>query len=252
MSEHIVTELAGDILTIEIRRPDKKNAFSMEMYQSMADAVERSDRESVIRVVLLHGQPGVFSAGNEIESFSAMTADSPIVEFMHRLSEARKPVIAAVDGVAIGIGATLLFHCDLVYASRRARFHLPFVNLGLCPEFGSSVILPRLVGHQRAAELLYFGEPFGAEAAQELGLVNAVVDEEALLSHAMARAQALAAQPPSALQLTKRMLRQAPAQSIREIIDEEIKSFVARLGTGEAQEAFSAFREKRKPDFRFS
>jgi enoyl-CoA hydratase/carnithine racemase len=253
LSEHIITELTDGILRIEIRRPEKKNAFSMEMYRAMADVIERSDRESTIRVVLLHGQPGVFSAGNEMESFSAMTADSPIVRFMHRLSEARKPVIAAVDGVAIGIGTTLLFHCDLVYASRRARFHLPFVKLGLCPEFGSSVILPRLAGHQRAAELLYFGEPFGAEVARELGLANAVVDEEALLSHATERAQVLAAQPPASLQLTKRMLKQAPPQSIRQIIDDEIKSFVACIGTAEAQEAFGAFREKRRPDFsRFS
>lgn len=252
MSEHILTELAAGVLRIEMRRPEKKNALTGPMYAAMADALERAAREDGIRVVLIHGQPGVFTAGNDLADFLDGPTDDPnrpVFHFLRAIAAAEKPLVAAVAGNAVGVGTTMLLHCDLVYAGESARFQLPFVNLALCPEAASSLLLPRLVGHQRAAELLFFGEPFGAAKAYEMGLANAVHPDAALLEAAMARARKLATLPAASLRETKRLLKQSVAALVPQAMQAEGEVFTRQLASPEAKEAFSAFLAKRKPDF---
>ena len=251
MSEHILTELRDGILRIEIRRPEKKNALTSPMYAAMADALDRAAREDAVRVVLIHGQPGVFTAGNDLADFlnGPGDPDRPVFRFLRGIAAAPKPLIAAVSGNAVGIGTTMLLHCDLVYAGESARFQLPFVNLGLCPEAASSLLLPRLVGHQRAAELLFFGEPFDAARAREIGLVNAIHAEAVLLDAALERARKLTTLPAASLRATKMLLKKAPSAMVTQAMLDEGTVFQQRLSSPEAKEAFSAFLEKRKPDF---
>jgi enoyl-CoA hydratase/carnithine racemase len=219
------------------------------MYGALADAFARADTEPGIRVLLLHGEPEAFTAGNDLQDFLARPAtgpDSPVARFLHAVSHARKPVVAAVGGVAVGIGVTLLLHCDLVYAAEGTRFQLPFVDLGLCPELGSTLLLPALVGHQRAAELLLLAGPFDAARACALGLVNEVVAPERLLETATAAARRLAAKPPAAVQVTKALLRRAPLPALEAAIAEELRQFGERLRSPEARAALEAFLARRR------
>jgi enoyl-CoA hydratase/carnithine racemase len=220
----------------------------------MADALEQADNNPAVRVVLIHGQSNVFTSGNDLQDFMKFKSDEPfesgaIFRFLRGISGAAKPVIAAVNGAAIGIGTALLLHCDLVYAGENALLQLPFVTLGLCPEAASSFLLPRLVGYQRAAELLLLGEPFSAEYAREIGLVNEVVRDDQVLDRALACAQQLAAQPPSSVRITKQLLKEVQAVEVLRVMSDEGRQFASRLASAEAKDAFTAFLEKCKPDF---
>ena len=252
MSEHVRSETARGVLRLALARPEKKNALTLAMYDALTAALAGAAAEPAVRVVLLHGEGGVFTAGNDLFDFLSdppRGEDSPVFRFLHAVSTFPKPLLAAVAGPAVGIGTTVLLHCDLAWAAPSARFSLPFVNLGLVPEAASSLLLPATVGTKRAAAWLLFGESFGAEEAAQAGLINGVVPEEDLLDHAMARALALAQKPPEALRLTKSLLRRPHEASIAETLGEEGRLFVSRLASPEAQEAFTAFVEKRAPDF---
>jgi enoyl-CoA hydratase/carnithine racemase len=245
----VLVEAAEGVLRVHIHRSQKKNALTAGMYGALADAFARADAAPEIRVLLLHGEPEAFTAGNDLQDFLTRPAtgpDSPVARFLHAVSHARKPVIAAVSGVAIGIGVTLLLHCDLVYAAEGTRFQLPFVDLGLCPELGSTLLLPALVGHQRAAELLLLAGPFDAARAHALGLVNEVVAPARLLETATAAARRLAAKPPAAVQVTKALLRRAPLPAIEAAIAEELRQFGERLRSPEARAALEAFLARRR------
>jgi enoyl-CoA hydratase/carnithine racemase len=240
------------IAFVELARLDKKNALTGEMYGQLADAISAADKDAQVRVVLLRGAPDCFCAGNDVGDFlkrPPLVEGSPSARFFVAMQELRKPMVAAVGGPAVGIGTTMLLHCDLVYAAANARFQLPFVPLGITPEFGSTYILPLLAGYQRAAELLLLGQPFTAEKAKEVGIVTAVVPQESLFAEAEKAAATLAALPPQSVQLTKQLMKKRHAQLVRETIAEEVKVFGERLGSAEAKEAMSAFLEKRKPDF---
>jgi enoyl-CoA hydratase/carnithine racemase len=252
MPERIDFQVADGVARIGIDRPEKKNALTVAMYTGLVDAFQRAEADKTVRVLLVHGTAECFTAGNDLQDFmnSPPTDDSsPTVQFLKALHAARKPLMAAVAGPAVGIGTTLLLHCDLVYADPNTRFQLPFVNLGLCPEAGSSVLLPRLVGHARAAELLLFGETFSAATALELGLINEITPAGAAITTAGAKAKLLAQRPAASLLLTKELLKQAHSRLVAETIDEELAHFGARLQSPEAAEAFRAFFERRKPDF---
>ncbi len=252
MSEHIRIEYQDRIAVIQFNRPERKNAITLDMYRALTRGLEQADADPAIRVLVLGGTDDCFTAGNDIQDFLNAPLegeDSPAVQFMMALMRLQKPIIAAVNGVAIGIGSTLLLHCDLVFATEKAQLQFPFVNLGLCPEAGSSLLLPFRLGHNRAAELLYFGEPLDAQRAYEIGLVNAVLPEAHFFDAVMDRAQKLAAQPPAALRTTKALLRQGMAVLLQETVQAELKEFAAMLKGPEAKEAFEAFLQKRKPDF---
>jgi enoyl-CoA hydratase/carnithine racemase len=251
MAEHIVVSIQERVLSIRLDRLEKKNALTRGMYQGMIDALAQAEADANVRVVLISGTQDCFTAGNDLMDFAAAKPGetSPAITYLQALAAAQKPVIAAVGGVAVGIGTTMLLHCDLVYAAADARFQLPFVNLGLCPEAGSSLMLPELMGHRRAAELLFFGEPFNAESAHALGIVNAVLPSSELLATATAKAQLLAEKPPAALRTTKALLKRGPAAAIAEAMSEETGKFAALLQGPEAKEAMMAFMQRRKPDF---
>lgn len=249
----IQTSKADGILTIEFNRPEKKNAITSAMYQAMADAVKDAESDSAVRAILITGKPEVFTAGNDLDDFlknsSDIGGDRPVAQFMRALSTATKPVVAAVAGNAVGIGTTMLMHCDLVYAAENAKFALPFTQLGLCPEFASSMLLPQMVGYQRAAEKLLLGEAFSAEEAYEMGLISRVLPLVDLVPFAHGQAAKLAALPASSLRVTKRLLKNAQAEAIQARMLEENRHFGEMLGANEAKEAFTAFFEKRRPDF---
>lgn len=253
---HIVTEKFEGLLRVEIRRPEKKNALTAAMYERLATVFQEAASAGDVRVLLLHGQPGAFTAGNDLGEFlndPPADEDAPVFRFLAALRDFPKPLLAAVTGPAVGIGTTLLLHCDLVYAGEGARLQLPFVGLGLCPEAGSSLLLPALVGRARAAEIILLGEAFGARKALEIGLVNAVLPDVEVVDHALAQARRLAAQPPAAVRLAKQLLNRSQASGVAETMAEEDRQFKARLASPEAKEAFAAFLAKRKPDFsRFS
>ena len=251
MAEHIVVSVQDRILTLRLDRPEKKNALTRGMYLGMIEALKQAETDSNIRVVLITGTDACFTAGNDLMDFANAKPGetSPAILYLQTLAAAQKPVMAAVAGVAVGIGTTMLLHCDLVYAAPDARFQLPFVNLGLCPEAGSSALLPSLVGHRRAAELLYFGDPFDAQAARDLGIVNGVVDSNELISAAAAKARQLAEKPPSALRTTKALLKRGSVAIIAEAMAKETEQFAALLQGPEAREAMMAFMQRRKPDF---
>ncbi len=255
-AKNILLDSRDGILRIQMNRPEKKNALSRAMYQTMADALVGADRDDSIRVALITGTEDCFTSGNDLADFQAAASsgnERKLNPFLPAISRMKKPVIAAVSGPAVGIGTTMLLHCDLVFAGTSARFQLPFVNLGLCPELGSSFLLPRIMGHQKAARLLLLGEPFGAEIACELGIVNEVCEEGKLSELAVGAARRLAGQPPASVRLTKALMKRAHEKTLQEIMEEEIEHFSNRLSSPEAAEAFQAFAEKRKPDFsRFS
>jgi enoyl-CoA hydratase/carnithine racemase len=249
----VQTELKADVLRITIDRPEKKNALTTAMYTALADAVEAGESNPDVRVMLLHGNGDSFTAGNDLKDFVATpwkgTDVPPVLRFIGAVASAKKPVVAAVHGMAVGIGVTILLHCDLVYAADNAQLMMPFINLGIVPEAGSTVLLPALVGHQRAAELLMLGAPITAQRAYELGLVNAVLAPEALLATALEAAQKLAEKPAGALRATKALLRKAGQAELDRAIREEVQILGERLGSPEAREALAAFLEKRKPNF---
>ncbi len=250
MSTHVRTSTAERIASVELHRPEKKNALTGEMYLAMSEAITRAEADASVHVILLHGQPDCFTAGNDLADFLAAGAGAgvatPAIGFLSAIRTARKPIVAAVGGVAVGIGTTMLLHCELVYASPGARFQLPFVPLGLAPEGGSSLLLPMLAGHQRAAELLLLGRPFGAEAAVAAGLVNEVVPEARLLAHAREAALAVAALPPESVRITKELLKRPHARALEERMAEEIRIFGERLGSPEAKAALGAFFQRKK------
>ena len=240
------------ILTITFNRIDKKNAITSAMYQAMADGIRDAEADAAVKVIVIAGQPAIFTAGNDLEDFMKTPptlAASPVFQFMMQMVQATKPVMAVVSGAAVGIGTTLLLHCDLVYAGDNARFSMPFSQLGLCPEFASSLLLPQGAGMRRAAEKLMLGEFFSADEAREMGLVNRVVASAELGTYARAQAMKLAALPGSSLRATKHLMKSAGMAAIKERITEENAAFSAMLRAPEAKEAFAAFFEKRKPDF---
>lgn len=253
----IKTATLNGVATIEIARPEKKNAITVAMYQAMADAINAAAADKAVRAVLISGQPGIFTSGNDIEDFMARppgqggssAMDSPVFQFMRALLECDKPVVAAVTGAAIGIGTTMLLHCDLVYVSDESRLAMPFVALGLVPEFASSLLLPQLIGNVRAAEKLLLGDPFTPEQAVEAGIASAVLPAGEVLNHARRVAERFNQLPPGAVQGAKRLLRGPQREAILKTIATEGALFSQRLGSPEAKEAFQAFFQKRKPDF---
>ena len=251
MSDILVHTEAG-VCTLTFNRPERKNSITAAMYATLADALEAAAVDPAVRVAVFQGSETIFSAGNDIGDFlnnKPGGEDAPVFRFMRAQATFPKPLLAAVCGPAVGIGTTLLFHCDLVYAGDNAAFSMPFVNLGLCAENGSSLLAPRLFGYQRAAEALLLGEPFMAEAALEVGLVNRVVPPSEANALAQAQARKLAAKPLSALLETKRLMKQGAQAEVMARIREEGESFRRMLGEPAAREAFGAFMEKRKPDF---
>ena len=247
----ILTHIDAGVMTITFNRLDKKNSITSAMYAVMADAVAQAAADASVRVVLFQGHESIFSAGNDIGDFlnqPPSTQESPVFRFLRGIATFEKPLMAAVAGPAVGIGTTMLFHCDLVYAGDNAAFSMPFVNLGLCPEAASSLLAPRMFGYHRAAEALLMGDPFFAEAAQEVGLVNRVVPPTEVNGYAQAQARKLAGKPLSSLIETKRLMK-GDTQAVLQKMDEEGKSFGRMLREPAAKEAFGAFMEKRKPDF---
>lgn len=243
---------AGGVLRIGINRPAKLNAINRQMYSDMAAALQRAEQDDSIRVVLIHGTADCFTSGNDLRDFAQdppTGQDSPVFHFLAAISQATKPLVAAVNGPAIGIGTTMLLHCDLVYAGESAQFQTPFVNLGLCPEAASSLLLPRLVGHARAAEMILLGQPFNAARAREAGLVNGVFPGHKVFQHALTQAQQLATQPPAAVRLAKRLLKQSTAATVPAVMAEEGQLFLERLAAPEAAEALEAFFAGRAADF---
>lgn len=253
----ILTSKADGILTIEFNRPERKNAITAVMYQAMADALTAAEGDADVRAILITGKPEIFTAGNDLDDFMKNSApvpgvpaeSRPVFQFMRALSGSTKPVVAAVSGAAVGIGTTLLMHCDLVYAADNAKFSMPFAQLGLCPEFASSLLLPQLAGYPRAAEKLLLGESFLAEEALQMGLVSKVLPLAEMLPYAQKQAAKLVALPAASIRTTKALMKRARTGAINETMTVENERFGAMLLAGEAKEAFTAFFEKRKPDF---
>ena len=253
----IKTATVNGVATIEIARPEKKNALTIAMYQAMADALRAAADDKAVRAVLITGQPGIFTSGNDLEDFmqrppgqgGSATEESAVGRFMRALLDCDKPVVAAVTGAAIGIGTTMLLHCDFVYVSDEARLAMPFVGLGLVPEFASSLLVPQLMGQRRAAEKLLLGDPFTGEQAVEAGLANAVLPAGEVVNHARRVAERFNSLPPGAVQEAKRLMRAPQRADVLQVIQAEGELFAQRLRSPEAMEAFQAFFQKRKPDF---
>jgi enoyl-CoA hydratase/carnithine racemase len=251
MTEHVLVTRTGGVLEISLDRPEKKNALTRVMYDALAAAFEQVDADPSLRVALLTGTGDTFTSGNDITDFQSRADSggrSSASRFLPTISSMQKPLIAAVNGAAVGVGTTMLAHCDLIVAARSARFVMPFTGLGLVPEAASSLLFPRLLGNQRASALLLLGEPLDAETAFHWGFVNRVVDDAVLMETARDMARRLAALPPQAVRLTKRLIRHG-APDVAGRIEEELALFHERLASPEAKEAFAAFMEKRKPDF---
>jgi enoyl-CoA hydratase/carnithine racemase len=252
MSSNIKFTRDNGVATLRINRPEKKNALNLAMYAALADGLIECERDPQVRAVLLCGAGNTFTAGNDLHDFATRPAespDAPATRFLRALSQAQKPLVAAVDGNAIGIGVTMLLHCDFVFASDRARLRTPFVDLGLVPEAASSLLLPRLIGHQRAAELFLLCDVIDADKALRYGLVGAVLPAAELEAHARSVCQRLAQKAPSALRMTKMLLRESAYASVPERMAHEGQLFAAQLRSPEAREAISAFFDKRAPDF---
>lgn len=251
-TDHVLASRDGHVLHLTLSRIEKKNALTRAMYRALAEALDEASGTPETRVVVLSGSDRVFTAGNDLMDFMAdppTGPESPVFQFLTTLVSFPKPLLVAVDGPAIGIGTTLLLHADLAYATPEARFQMPFVPLGLVPEAASSLLLPRLAGHARAAELLLFGDPFSAETARGIGLINEIVESDAVIDRALERARQLAALPPAAVRQTKAFLRRPIADAISDTLTQEGAAFIDRLTSPEAQEAFTAFFEKRPADF---
>ena len=248
----IIKERSGSILRVQLNRPAKKNAMTMSMYVTLADLLNDAAKDEGIRVALWHGAGDSFCAGNDVEDFLKNPpgpGESPQARLMNAFINFDKPLIAAVQGAAIGGGTTMLTHCDFVYAGETAKFQMPFINLGLVPEFGSSCSVPIRIGHIRAAELILLGLPFDARRAAELGLVTRVVPDQELLATATETAQKLADKPAGALQACKRLMKRSSREQIEQAMKVEGEEFASRVRSAEAREAFTAFLEKRPPNF---
>ena len=248
---NIHTGRQDGVFILEIRRPEKKNALTAQMYRSMADALEGAESDSSVRVILIRGHAGMFSSGNDLADFIANPPtgkDAPVFAFLGAILHARKPIVAAVSGPAVGIGTTMLLHCDYIVAGESTQFILPFVNLGLCPEAASSLLLPAFVGLRRATEMLFFGDRIDAAKALDWGLVNAVVSDAEADDAALARALTLAKKPAQALLVTKALIRKNLTPLARAALAEEGAHFRDLLASPAARECLSAFLEKRPPD----
>lgn len=244
--------LSGAILEVAIDRPERRNALTHAMYESLVGALERAASDEAVRVVLFHGAGGHFTAGNDLAEFATnppVDTTSPVFRFLRGLVRAEKPLVAAVEGHAVGIGTTMLLHCDLSYAAPSAKFRMPFVDLALVPEGASSLLLPRMVGLAKASELLLLAEGFSGTEAERYGIVSRTAPEGEVLAFARAKAQALAAKAPEAVRRSKALLRERDRRAIDEALVEEAAIFLARLRSPELQEAVGAFMEKRSPDF---
>lgn len=253
----ILCSKADGILTIQFNRPQRKNAITSSMYQNMADALLDAEQDSAVRAILFIGQPEIFTAGNDLDDFTKTSAavagqvleERPVSSFMLALSGASKPIVVAVSGAAVGIGTTMLMHCDLVYCADNAKFSMPFVQLGLCPEFASSLLLSQIAGYSRAAEKLMLGEAFLAQEALDMGLVARVLPQSELLAFARSQAAKLVALPAASVRVTKQLMKRSRVDAVTQAMLEENKHFGTMLAAPEAKEAFAAFFEKRKPDF---
>ena len=251
-SDQILVSRADRVLRIQINRPERKNALTGAMYDAMREAISASNDDAEVRVLLIHGVSGCFTAGNDLTDFqdlARMLRERPAMKFLDAISTAVKPIVIATAGPAVGIGTTILLHADLAYAAESTRFQLPFASLGLCPEGTSSMALERMAGHVRAAELLMLGEPFDAHYAKSIGLVNAIVADADLMAVAEAKAARLAQQPAAAIRATKALMRKWSASRVAEVLTAESEVFSERLSSPEFAEAAKAFFEKRKPDF---
>jgi enoyl-CoA hydratase/carnithine racemase len=252
MMSDIITERSGSFLRVQFNRPEKKNAMTSSMYVAMAELLNSAARDECVRVVLWHGAGDSFCAGNDVEDFIKNppgAGESPQATLENAFINFDKPLIAAVHGAAIGGGTTMLAHCDCVYAGESAKFQMPFINLGLVPEFGSSFSLPERIGYLRAAELILLGMPFDAKRAEALGLVTRVLPDEKLLAAATETAEKLAEKPSGALRACKRLMKQPSRAQLEQAMRAENEEFAARVRSAEAKEAFTAFLEKRPPDF---
>ena len=252
-SANVIVEVEDRIALVRVNRPEKKNALTDAIYRALGDAIAAADTDDGVRVLVLTGTGDSFSAGNDMVDFlnqKGTFETTGACYFMRKLYDFRKPAVAAVNGLAIGIGTTLLLHCDFAYAGESASFKMPFVGIGIAPEFCSSYLLPAMLGHRRAAELLYTSDKFDAKKALECGLVNAVVPDAQLLEHTLAQARRLAEQPPAALRTCKRLLREGLHQPAMAAFDREVAELNRMIrGNPEATEAMTAFMQKRKPDF---
>lgn len=252
MSSPVDISVADGICHVRMARPEKKNALTAAMYGAMADALAAAEKDPAVRVILISGSGGSFTAGNDLADFLAsppMDDTAPVFRFIKGFSELEKPFVAAVEGVAIGVGTTMLLHCDLAYAAANTKFALPFANLGLTPEAASSLLLPLHIGYARAAEFLMLGEVFTAQTALDLGLINGILPDGQVFDHALERCRKLAAQPAASIRLTKQLMKRPQRALIGETMRVEADVFRQRLVSPEAKEAFEAFFEKRKPDF---
>jgi enoyl-CoA hydratase/carnithine racemase len=250
--DEIITERSGSVLRVELNRPAKKNAMTSSMYVTLADVFNDAVKDEQVRVVLWHGAGDSFCAGNDIEDFLKNPpgpGESPQARLMNALVDFDKPLIAAVQGAAIGGGTTMLTHCDFVYAGESAKFQMPFVNLALVPEFGSSFSIPARIGHIRAAELILLGQPFDARKAADLGLVTQVVSDQNLLATATETAGKLAAKAAGALQASKKLMKQSFREQIKAAMRAENEEFSAQVRSQDAKEALAAFLQKRPPNF---
>jgi enoyl-CoA hydratase/carnithine racemase len=250
MTEQVLTENREGVLQITLNRPEKKNALNAAMYDAMSDIIEGAEDDASVRVLLLTGCADSFTAGNDIADFLGISPNlgvSPATRFLRAIANTSVPIVAAVNGLAVGVGTTLLLHCDQVLAAESARFTLPFVNLGVVPEAASSLLLTRQAGYQRAAELLLLGEPFDAQTALEAGIVSRVFPDAALLEEAQELAKKLAAKPRAALRASKQLLRRA-SESVEERMEAEMKVFAKQIQSPASVEIMTAFMERRKPD----
>ncbi|MBW8814899.1 MAG: enoyl-CoA hydratase/isomerase family protein [Caulobacterales bacterium] len=254
MTEHVLIEKAGGVLTLTLNRPEKKNALTGDMYGALGDAIDGAGDDPDVRCVLIQANGDMFTAGNDLGSFAAANSgEAPKGDrrggsaLIQALGRAKTPVVAAVNGRAVGVGVTMLLHCDLVFLAEDALLTTPFVNLALVPEAASSILLPARIGHARAFSMFVLGEAVDARKAEAWGLANAVVPAGELRARARAAAEAIAAKPPSAVAITKALMRDSAR--LLERMQEEGGHFAAQLKTAEAKEAFAAFAEKRAPDF---
>jgi enoyl-CoA hydratase/carnithine racemase len=251
MSDEVIIERNGHILDIQFNRPDKKNALTLKMYTAMTEALAAAEKDLEVRVVLFHGTGGNFTSGNDVNDFLSnppIDDTAPALQFISAIARATVPIVAAIDGVSVGVGTTMLLHCDYILVTEDARLQFPFINLALLPEAGSTHLLPRLLGYTRAAELALLAEEFSGARAVELGIASKIVKAEHIHEEAKAIADKFAAKPPKAVRMAKRMLKGEQAR-MDAIIAEEARIFGEQLTSPEAREAFSAFIEKRKPDF---
>ena len=251
-NDQVRVEKADGVCTITFTRPEKKNAFTHAMYTRSTQALQDADADKSVRCIVFASTGTAFTAGNDLVDFMNNPPagfESPVLQFLYALHGTEKPIIASVQGVAVGIGVTMLLGCDLVYASGQATFKLPFVSLGLVPEGASSLLLPRMAGHAQAAEALLLGEAFSAQTAHEIGLVSRVVAPDELEAFTRGQAQKLVALPAASVRATKKLMRAHTKEAIKQVITDEAMVFAERLGSPEAAESFAAFFEKRKPDF---